>query len=1382
MMGTGVGAGQGRGSKPPPPALPLHVNAMMADRRKRATMIGAASGTDGQDQAGNDQQDQLPAQEAMGSSGSPQPAQAQPLSFSADHAQERSASPSFTLLPPPGGRKRSIASQIFQSTNAQTSPEKATTHLPTSVDPNSSLTAGHNARGANRRSDIMSFASMFSDGSFDDDSIPFAAARQALERVGMIKETVQEENQNDAEHYERGAGQQEEARGVGAGELQADGDDEGEGTGQESAQRRPSQDWIGSAADSAPPRPPRRQATLDGGDGQTVNELRDGEGVDRRAFDSAISHTRTSSARSGGSTPSSATAPGAPVAYRSIDLPLPVQTSSPVPSAKQALQRDARSSTVTAASVDGEMQKLETSIGQLRLANPDDASETASSKDPLSPTSPTSPAEPLESGGQLQDGLPPLSVTTTATAPYDSDFTPSAPGSYVDHSFGHSEADTPVSCKILTPHTGSEAQDHAQSRAGSPGPGLVTPLAMSRDPSSQGDLHMGPKSAPGGFSKDMRSDTDQVKAVLGSPFPPVDTPNGTPILAALPPRKASATGLMHPAVSHNLDQRRPSADHGLAASATDASGRSPVPSPSLLAGATAGAAATPPMGHAQWTPVLNGGSPVIGAGSNSGSPHSAAATRQAVEMGKNTPPVTRGQRSATLTLVGSTTVDLAASRGPVPIMFTVGDPAQAHIMREGARLREAAAAAAGGAGGGGGAGIGLGLPSNLSGSGRVSPSAASPVMSYSPFGDDRRPSSPLVAMALAPPFMEDTAAALKSAPSPYPQMQVRSATLPISGMKGQGGSSMMSNGAGTMPASPVIGDFGNLRYPSPHAASMSAAAGRGSPNKAPAQTTGALAGPSRQRSDSNRMPQPTKVEDTRRPSASQMVNPAPSNGASVARGSPGPINPPGETAETNQAESKGKSGIFQRQRSRSFSAAMNKALGRKSGTGTADAPALPPSRPPPPPAGLDMPAALARTTERPASPTTSGPGANGLGQRPAFARQASLPNQSGHTSESVTGSVRSPPPPPINTSAVAMASGDMVSPRTVPQQNGNASPRVRSPISPAASQKAPSGSNFTDSDAPRKGSTPTVIIPHPDRSESPAPISPPPARPESPSVVGLHPQAAHSAQGTPSSIRTASGSIGGFTFRRPSGAKGSKTSIGSNGPATPTGRASPLPMPSPVSHKDFIREEAKSTIKEDGVAFEMIQPKRSLPPNGSGGSDEGPLSLSPQSNLLSSPDKLGSFNPSATSLDTLSVLGGGSSFHGHGDELERRPTINTMKSSQSGMSARTLPETDEWGFVLSMGTTPEIYLGRAGGSEQRANEMKWVSVPSYNGLQRGHHGRGGFKADGAAGHHQHAVEWSACKASSQAGNRARHTGQSAGQGVGVVHGWAHVGTTAGAVS
>ena len=167
------------------------------------------------------------------------------------------------------------------------------------------------------------------------------------------------------------------------------------------------------------------------------------------------------------------------------------------------------------------------------------------------------------------------------------------------------------------------------------------------------------------------------------------------------------------------------------------------------------------------------------------------------------------------------------------------------------------------------------------------------------------------------------------------------------------------------------------------------------------------------------------------------------------------------------------------------------------------------------------------------------------------------------------------------------------------------------------------------------------------------------------------------------------------------------------------------------------------------MAFEMIQPKRSMPPGAAGPS-------SPQSTTLSSPDKLGAhglgstgFNPSATSLDTLTVLGGGSAFHGYDDELERKKTINTMKSSQSGRSgnsSRTLPETDEWGFVLSMGTTPDIYLGRAEGSEQRANEMKWVSLNAYSVPAT----RRMMAADSVAQHHQHSSERSARKEGTQA--------------------------------
>lgn len=59
--------------------------------------------------------------------------------------------------------------------------------------------------------------------------------------------------------------------------------------------------------------------------------------------------------------------------------------------------------------------------------------------------------------------------------------------------------------------------------------------------------------------------------------------------------------------------------------------------------------------------------------------------------------------------------------------------------------------------------------------------------------------------------------------------------------------------------------------------------------------------------------------------------------------------------------------------------------------------------------------------------------------------------------------------------------------------------------------------------------------------------------------------------------------------------------------------------------------------------------------------------------------------------------------------MVRKVTVMSAVSGTSGKSMRTLPDTDEWGFVKERSPTPEVFMGRAGGAGQRALEQKWVS-------------------------------------------------------------------------
>lgn len=144
-----------------------------------------------------------------------------------------------------------------------------------------------------------------------------------------------------------------------------------------------------------------------------------------------------------------------------------------------------------------------------------------------------------------------------------------------------------------------------------------------------------------------------------------------------------------------------------------------------------------------------------------------------------------------------------------------------------------------------------------------------------------------------------------------------------------------------------------------------------------------------------------------------------------------------------------------------------------------------------------------------------------------------------------------------------------------------------------------------------------------------------------------------------------------FSFRLP---KSSKSSLNVPVPTPGTGTGhGPTSIYAPVSNKDY-----EDTIKADGLDFEIVQPKskRDLLEPSSAGSEDGSAE-------------------------------GGVGLTG-GSELRRKDTVISSLSGTSGKSLRTLPDTDEWGFVKEKSPTPEVFMGRAGGAGQRALEQKWV--------------------------------------------------------------------------
>ncbi|WVR06760.1 hypothetical protein IAU60_003795 [Kwoniella sp. DSM 27419] len=131
--------------------------------------------------------------------------------------------------------------------------------------------------------------------------------------------------------------------------------------------------------------------------------------------------------------------------------------------------------------------------------------------------------------------------------------------------------------------------------------------------------------------------------------------------------------------------------------------------------------------------------------SSPSSPHSIAATKQAVEAGRS---VSDGQRSRGLTLVGRIETDLLASKGPVPITFLVNGPGMPVVPTPPSAVWD---------------NIGLGLPST---SERSSP-AIPP--------DARRAHSPLA----SPIIPDEYESHNQSSPFPPHPQPVRRATTPL---------------------------------------------------------------------------------------------------------------------------------------------------------------------------------------------------------------------------------------------------------------------------------------------------------------------------------------------------------------------------------------------------------------------------------------------------------------------------------------------------------------------------------------------------------------------------------------------------------------------------
>ncbi|ODN97903.1 hypothetical protein I350_07538 [Cryptococcus amylolentus CBS 6273] len=260
-----------------------------------------------------------------------------------------------------------------------------------------------------------------------------------------------------------------------------------------------------------------------------------------------------------------------------------------------------------------------------------------------------------------------------------------------------------------------------------------------------------------------------------------------------------------------------------------------------------------------------------------------------------------------------------------------------------------------------------------------------------------------------------------------------------------------------------------------------------------------------------------------------------------------------------------------------------------------------------------------------------------------------------------------------------------------------------SPTIPAAGAR-PRSRSFSSSVARtlgvgRKASTPSAlsISSANERSTLPSPL--PQQQPQSATLkktfLSKSSLAPTTAQSTPphspakSTLSRASGnndSVLSLPLPPPSATSASfsfPSSKSSKGAARKTSR----PLPSPVSHKDFLEE----TVKADGMDFELVQPRKP------------PALFSPTSTTSMSFDS-----------SDLTSAGGGS-----GDE--GKTLEGSIRSGTSAGGLKVMAETDEWGFLKDRSPTPEIFMSRNAPGEYRAIEGKWLSIIStpLNGAQPG---------------------------------------------------------------
>ncbi|ODO08309.1 hypothetical protein L198_00032 [Cryptococcus wingfieldii CBS 7118] len=348
------------------------------------------------------------------------------------------------------------------------------------------------------------------------------------------------------------------------------------------------------------------------------------------------------------------------------------------------------------------------------------------------------------------------------------------------------------------------------------------------------------------------------------------------------------------------------------------------------------------------------------------------------------------------------------------------------------------------------------------------------------------------------------------------------------------------------------------------------------------------------------------------------------------------------------------------------------------------------------------------------TPSTAvpGPGMNGregiglglpghLAQGQGPERRASSPLASPTNVETPTFPAH--PMPPVRSVTAPITPIPTPQPKT---QAAGIDKELESPTAPAAAAR-PRSRSFSSSVARtlgvgRKASTPSALSISSANEHSTLPSPLPQQQPQSATLKKSFlskSSLAPTAQSTPphspakSTLSRASGnndSVLSLPLPPPSATSASFSFPSSKSSSkSASARKTSRPLPSPVSHKDFLEE----TVKADGMDFELVQPRK-------------PQAL---------------FSPTSTSFDSdlTSAVGSGD----EGKTLEGSIRSGTSAGGGGGAGAggglKVTAETDEWGFLKDRSPTPEIFMSRNAPGEYRAIEGKWLSIIStpLNGAQ-----------------------------------------------------------------